>query len=49
MSCSGCYWCQVSLSTKHTWKCKLNPKKRFNIRLFHGLFCKNRHFIGIEK
>jgi hypothetical protein len=30
------------LTTKYTYKCKLNPQKRFNIPIFHGIFCKHR-------
>ena len=39
--CRDCYWCQVSLAGKRKWKCKYNPKRRFNNRDIHGLFCKD--------
>lgn len=42
MSCKNCYWCRIGLTTKYTYKCKLNPQKRFNIPIFNGIFCKNR-------
>lgn len=41
-NCKNCYWCQISLSTHHMWKCKLYPKKRFNLAWLHGWFCKDR-------
>lgn len=40
-SCKNCFWCRISLSTPHTWKCKLHPKKRFNKAWLHGWFCSN--------
>lgn len=40
MSCKNCYWCQISISDRHQWKCKLHPKKRFNIPILHGWFCR---------
>ncbi len=42
MSCKNCYWCRIGLTTKYIYKCKLNPQKRFNIPILHGLFCKNK-------
>lgn len=41
-SCDRCYWCQVSMTGKKLYKCKLMPKKRFNICKLHGWFCKFR-------
>ena len=41
-SCDYCYWCQISMTGKKLYKCKLMPKKRFNKRKLHGWFCKFR-------
>ena len=43
-NCSKCYWCQVSFAGKRKWKCKYNPKKRFNYKELHGQLCKNFTF-----
>lgn len=38
--CENCYWRRVALSQGKTWKCRLNPKKRFDKPKLNGWFCK---------
>ena len=40
-NCKNCYWCQASLSGRKRWKCKYDPKKRFNHATIHGWACSN--------
>lgn len=46
-SCDNCYWCRICIHDNRAFKCKINPKKRFNHPGIHGWLCK--HFCRFKE